>query len=115
MYTQTVGPAPELKSHPKPQSGAEPRPKAEPSAEMLIQYPKAEPLAVALPTRSLWGEFAAAARNRRSIRLNRAQHVSEGLAGAEWLPTVGLGSPLSWVVVGTGLALLAGFWSAILF
>ena len=115
MHTQPAGPAPELKSHPNPQPNAQPRPKAEPAPEMLIQYPKSEPVAVALPARSLWDDIAAAARNRRSIRLARARHLSEGMAGDEWLPTVRLGSPLSWVAVATGLALLAGFWSAILF
>ncbi len=115
MYTQTVEPAPELKPHPKPQPEAEPHSRAEPSPEMLIQYPTSAPLAVALPASGLWDEIAAAGRNRRSVRLERAEQLSEALAGTEWRPTVRLGSPLSWVAVGTGLALLAGFWSAILF
>lgn len=109
MYMQTIGPAPELQDERKPQAGPRPAP------ELLVQYPQSEPIAVTLPERSLWDDIASAAKRRRSIVADRAGHLAESQAAVEAAPTPRLGSASSWIAVGTGLALVAAFWSAILF
>ena len=113
MHTQNVGPAPELREDRKSRASAKPVP------DILVQYPKSGPISLALPPQNLWNEIAAAARSRRSVAPIRAAHLAEAGAEArnadlEAAPASELGSPLSWVMVGAGMALVAGLWSAIL-
>lgn len=107
MYTQTVRPAPELKEDRKPKAGGEPAP------DMLVQYPKSASMAVTLPVPGLWAEIGAAAMTRRSIARAsaRADHLSDATTEA----AASSGLALSWLLVVTGVLLVAALWSAILF
>lgn len=105
MNAQTIAPAPEL--HPDPN----PRPERDPAPELLVQYPKSEPIAVTLSRQTFWDELVETARNR--IGADRP-NAADGKA-AELVRAPELGSSLSWIAVVTGVLLFGALWSAILF
>ncbi len=109
MYTHNAGPAPEPKRMENRNSPAT----AEPSPELLVQYPEGEPVAVTLAEPTWWDEIASAAMSRRLTASRRAEHLADGDFAIALLPDSE--SAPSWIAVGTGLVLVAALWAAILF